>query len=270
MVSHYITHKNSSVHYRQFGNGDKLLFCFHGYGRDSNTFALLDKKLQHTYTIIAIDVPFHGLTDWKDALVFHPKYLVEIVTQIQQSFAKQGKFSVLGFSMGGRIALYLTQLIPQKVEKLILLAPDGLSFSFWRWLASETWIGSKLLAYTIEHPAWVQWIVKKAQQWNVISRSLADFIRYYIHDREHRILLYRRWISMRKFQPSARRLKRLIRKHRIPVRMLFGAFDRVIPSAGGEKFLQGLEQHATLQTIQAGHNLMYEVQADKIAKLISS
>ncbi|MCW3113158.1 MAG: alpha/beta hydrolase [Segetibacter sp.] len=270
MQSHYISHRNSTIHYRQFGVGAKLLFCFHGYGRESFTFSFLERRLGNSFTIIAIDIPFHGLTEWKDELIFKPKYFTEFILDIRSTLKKDNaKFSLLGFSMGGRIALYLTQLLPEKVERLILIAPDGLSFNFWRWLGSETWIGSKLLHYTINHPGWLTWIINKAEKWRVIPRSLAEFVSYYIYDEEHRKTLYRRWISMRKFRPSLTKLKRLIKKNRIPVRMLFGAFDRVIPYQGGERFKQGIEEFASVEVVEAGHNLLSEVNVRKIVQLIN-
>ena len=270
MQSHYITHKNSKVHYIQFGFGPKLLFCFHGYGRESFTFSFLERRLGNIFTIIAIDIPFHGLTEWKDELIFKPSYLTQFLLDISSGLKKDNiKFSLLGFSMGGRIALYLTQLLPEKVERLVLLAPDGLSFNFWRWLGSETWIGSKLLHYTIHHPHWLTLVINKAEKWHIIPRSLADFIRYYIYDEEHRTTLYSRWISMRKFVPSKGKLKEIIKTNRIPVRMLFGTFDRVIPYQGGERFKQGMEELATIEVVEAGHNLLSEVHVRKIAQLIN-
>lgn len=270
MQSHYITLNKSTIHYRQFGNGPKMLFCFHGYGRESYTFSVLERRLKNLFTIIAIDIPFHGLTQWKDEPIFEPKYLKHLIQQIQVSFNKENnKFSLLGFSMGGRIALYLTQLMADQVERLVLIAPDGLNFNFWRWLASETWLGNKLLRYTIHHPGYVSWIVDKAEQFHAIHRSLADFIRYYIHDEEHRVLLYQRWTSTLKFRPNLHKLKKLVHKNKIPVRMMFGSFDRVIPQEGGERFREGIEQFATVKVVEAGHNLLGEVHSGNIAELIN-
>jgi pimeloyl-ACP methyl ester carboxylesterase len=269
MQSHYITHKNSTIHYREFGSGLKLLFCFHGYGRESYTFSFLERYLRQDYTIVAIDIPFHGLTQWKDELIFQPKYLTHFLQQIAASLGKDNiKYSLLGFSMGGRIALHVTQLMVERVEKLILLAPDGLSFNFWRWFGSETWIGNKLLSYTIHNPGWLAWVINKAEKWKVIPRSLADFIGYYIQDEESRLILYRRWISMRKFSPSLGKLKKLIAQQKIEVRMMFGAFDRIIPYQGGERFKKGIDELATVEVIEAGHNLLNEVHARKIVQLI--
>lgn len=270
MKSHYITYKNSTIHYRQFGDGPKLLFCFHGYGRECDTFYILERRLAAAFTVVAIDVPFHGRTQWKDELIFEPKYLQQLLSQIRKSLDKENiKFSLLGFSMGGRIALHLTQLMPEKVERLILLAPDGLHYNFWRWVASDTLPGNMLIDYSIHHPAFVSWILDKAEKRRVIHSGLADFVRYYLDDDEHRLMFYHKYISMRKFKPALNKLKRLIRKHRIPVRMMFGRFDRVIPYAGGEKFREGIEEFASVKIIDTGHHLLCEMQADKIVRLIT-
>ncbi len=74
---------------------------------------------------------------------------------------------------------------------------------------------------------------------------------------------------MRKFKPSIDKLKGLIKKNRIPVRMLFGKFDRVIPYQGGERFRQGIEEFATIEVVEAGHNLLSEGHVRKIAELIN-
>ena len=165
MQSHYIIYKNSSIHYRHYGNGSKLLFCFHGYGRDSDTFYILERRLGNLFTIIAIDIPFHGRTVWKDELTFKPAYLQELLLQIRSDLHEENsKFSLLGFSMGGRIALYLTQLMPEKIERLILLAPDGLHSNLWRSLASDTWVGNKFVNYTMHNTKWIGWLLNKAEK----------------------------------------------------------------------------------------------------------
>jgi len=246
------------------------LFCFHGYGRESFTFSFLERRLANSFTIIAIDIPHHGLTEWNEEAAFKPVYLTQFLSEIMKRLDKENmKFTLFGFSMGGRIALYLTQLLPEKVDRLILLAPDGLSFNFWRWVASETWLGSEILRYTITNPGWIQWLINKAERWHIIHTNLADFTRYYLQSNEQRKKLYVRWISMRMFRPSLAKLKSLIKKHKIPVRMLFGTFDRVIPYTGGEKFKEGMDELVTVEVMQWGHNLLSEAHAGKIAELIN-
>lgn len=270
MQSHYITYKNSTIHYAQFGTGPKLLFCFHGYGRESYTFSILEKKLGRLYTIIAIDIPYHGLTKWQEELSFKPENLVQFLLQIRSKLQKENiRFSILGFSMGGRIALYLTQLLADKVEKLILLAPDGLQFNLLRFVASETWLGNKIFNYTIYHPKWLFSLIDKAEKRKIIHSNVADFALYFINDEKNRTLLYQRLISIKDFKASIGRLKRLIRKYKIPVRMMFGRYDKIIPYAGGEKFKEGIEEFVSMKIVDSGHHLLSEWLVDKIVQLVN-
>ncbi|MDB5193370.1 MAG: alpha/beta hydrolase [Segetibacter sp.] len=267
MQSHYITHKNATIHYRIFGRGEQLLFCFHGYGREGYTFSFLNGYLGNVYTIIAIDFPFHGLTKWEGKYAYKPTQLRDTINEIRTNLGKQhDKINLLGFSMGGRISLHLTQLFKGEVERLVLIAPDGLKFNFWRWLGSDTLIGNWLLAYIINKPGFALWVLNQVYRLKIIPRGLADFVHFYLDDEEQRLLLYNRWTSMRKFRPKLDKIKNIIKKNGIAVRMMFGSFDRVIPAAGGEEFKRGIEAFAKLKVIEAGHNLLSEVHAGAIAQ----
>jgi pimeloyl-ACP methyl ester carboxylesterase len=270
MTSHYLSHNNSVVHYRKWGKGEKLLFCFHGYGKESQGFSMFEERLGNKYTIVAIDMPFHGTTDWKEDLTFKPALLVMFINQIKAALKKQQQaISILGFSMGGRIALYLSQLIPHQIEKLVLVAPDGLHLNIWRTLTTENWAVHRIMGYTINHPRWIMWVLNNLEKGKILHKSMADFARFYLHDKEQRLLLYQRWTAMRKFKPNVSKLKRLVRKNKIEVSMLFGAFDRVIPASGGKKFVKGIEENASIKIIEAGHNLLTEVQVPEIVKLFN-
>ncbi|HEX8331503.1 MAG TPA: alpha/beta hydrolase [Segetibacter sp.] len=269
MQGQFINYNNSSFHYRVFGNGPKILFCFHGYGRDSYTFGFLAKYLGKRYTLIAVDAPHHGNTKW-DSKVFRPKDLVTILQKIRTAIGKEaGKISLLGFSMGGRIALHLTQVLPAQIERVVLLAPDGLKFNFWTWFSTNTWVGHKLFEYTIYHPKWLLRSMNFAERYRFLSKSIVNFVRYYLDDHEERMVLYRRYIIMRKFNPHLSSIKRTINKNQIQVRMLFGSLDRIIHSASGERFLKKIDKYATIQIIDAGHDLLRDYHAHTISELFN-
>src|ERR1035437_4038700 len=65
-----VSYQQSTFHFHQFGNGAKLLLCFHGYGEMAGSFLFLEKSLGKEYTMIAIDFPFHGKTNWQEGLLF--------------------------------------------------------------------------------------------------------------------------------------------------------------------------------------------------------
>lgn len=269
MQGHYYTYNKSKFHYRQFGKGPRLLFCFHGYGRDSYTFSFLAKPLGTRYTIVAIDAPHHGHTQWDDP-VFRPTDLVKVLEGITKVLGRDDKkISLLGFSMGGRIALHLTQVLKSKVERVVLLAPDGLKFNFWQWFSTHTWLGHRLFDYTMHHPHWLLRLMNFTERRGLLSKNITGFVRYYLEDHEERLILYRRWIIMRKFKPHLPRLKRIIIKNKINVRMLFGSFDRIIHYASGERFLHKIETYATVKIIEAGHDILREWHSPVIAELFN-
>jgi pimeloyl-ACP methyl ester carboxylesterase len=270
MESNYIKYPHSTFHYHQYGSGPKLLFCFHGYGRDGHTFYFFDRLLGTQYTVIAIDLPFHGYTEWDKELTFHPNYLIQVIQQIRSSLQKEKeKFSILGFSMGGRIALHLTQILHKHIDRLVLIAPDGLRFNFWNFIATHTWLGNKLLNYTIYHPAWFLKLLDFAEKTKIANRSITSFVHYYMDDEQQRLVLYRRWTTMRMFRPKLLKLKRIINKYKIKTRMMFGRNDNIIAMQGGQRFITGIEKNASIKVVDLGHYLLHEGNARRIAELFN-
>src|SRR6266487_4104964 len=124
----FIAYKKSIIHVSFFGTGTKLLICLHGYGEDGSSFASLEKKLGDEYTLIAMDFPFHGNTGWNEGLLMTPNDLLNvlnaIIPQNENVKDKSFKFSLIAFSLGGRVALHMLQSIPAQMERTVLLAPD--------------------------------------------------------------------------------------------------------------------------------------------------
>lgn len=261
-------YKNSVIGYYRFGIGPKPVICFHGYGEEAAIFGFLANCAGNQYTFYSIDLPFHGKTDWNDGLTFTAKNLQQIVEQIIGDH--HPKFSLLGFSLGGRIALSLYQTIPEKIEKIILLAPDGLKVNSWYWLATQTWLGNKFFAFTMKKPHWFLGFLKLLNKLKLINASIFKFVNYYIGDAEVRRLLYTRWTTLRKLKPHLQKIKNLISSTKTPVRLVYGKHDRIILSSVGEKFRKGIEDHCTLTVIHSGHQVLHEKHSDEIVQALFS
>lgn len=266
-----LIYRNSSISYYRFGSGPKAVVCFHGYGEEAAAFNFLEKYASNQYTFISIDLPFHGKTDWKDGINFIPNDLQQILEEIiNQNNPKPPtsnfKLSILGFSLGGRMALSLYQTIPEKIEKLVLLAPDGLKTNFWYWLATQTWLGNKFFKLTMKKPGWFLGFLKLLNKLKLVNTSIFKFVTYYIGDAEVRRLLYARWTTLRKIKPNISLIKKNIRKHKTPVRLVYGKHDRIILSSVGEKFRKGIEEHCTISIIPAGHQVLHEKHVEEIVE----
>jgi pimeloyl-ACP methyl ester carboxylesterase len=271
MESFFTTYRSSQIHYGKAGAGSKLLLCFHGYGESAESFSFIERSIADEFTLLAIDFPFHGKTIWNEGLIFSPEDLINIVEKIIQSISFQNsKIYLIGFSMGGRVALHLLQSIPNKIEKIILLAPDGLKINFWYWLATQTSIGNKLFLFTASKPSWFFLLMNTADKLRLVNQSVFKFADHYLHDKQMRNDLYKRWTVMSKFKPNIKKIKQDIRGNNIQLRLLYGKFDKVIRYKNAEKFMSGIESNCILSIINSGHELLKEKNADEIIRLIKN
>jgi len=254
VTSQNIIIEKNTIHYRIRGSGPIPLICFHGYGESSSRFDFLESNLQSHFTIIAIDLPHHGQTEWTNPQTS----LSTIITTLLQNLNLQStNIHLLGFSLGGRIALSLLQEMPASISKLVLLAPDGLTVNFWYWLSTQTSIGNSLFKLTMKKPGWFLGMLRISNKLRLINQSIYKFVEHYIHDDQVRKDLYHRWTGLRKYKPNKKKLKQIIAQNNISISLLYGKFDRIIGNEKGERFIKGLPK-ANIQVLNCGHQVLHE------------
>ena len=264
-----LAYKASSVNYIRLGTGARPAFCFHGYGEEALSFSFLEKYVGHQYTFFAIDLPFHGDTEWNEGYNCSISDIQKIIEGILRENnpkpqTRNPKLLLIGFSLGGRTALALYEKIPSQVERLVLLAPDGLKENFWYWLSTQTWVGNKLFAFTMKYPHWFFGFLKLLNRLKLVNTSIFKFVNYYIGDKEVRRLLYARWTALRKLRPDLNSIKSSIRTNNTKVRLVYGMHDRIILSSVGEKFREGIENYCTIAVIHSGHQVLHEKHVQEI------
>jgi len=275
-----LIYKTSRISYIRFGSGPKPALCFHGYGEEADSFSFLEEYAGDHYTFLAIDLPFHGHTEWNDGLTCTTSDMMQITAKILQENSLQPGSSktmtgteqklkdqrpfLIGFSLGGRVALSLYEKMPSRIERLVLLAPDGLKVNFWYWLSTRTWIGNKLFSFTMKHPGWFFGFLKLLNKLKLVNTSIFKFVNYYIGDKEVRRLLYARWTTLRKLKPDLEKIKSSVRSNQTQVRLIYGKHDRIILSSVGEKFKKGIEEYCTLSVITSGHQVLQEKYVQEI------
>ncbi|RWZ86639.1 MAG: alpha/beta fold hydrolase [Hydrotalea sp. AMD] len=259
--------RNSYVQYYRIGNGPTLIIALHGYGEDGRSFSFLENKLCTNYTIIAIDLPFHGGTVWREGFHFTATDLWQIITTIANGYTQP--LIILGYSMGGRMALQLLQYFPEQIQKTILIAPDGLHHNKWHYLSTQTRVGNRLFKWAMQHPKPLFVCMEASCKIGLFNKSVFNFAHFYLDDANARKLLYERWTTLRKFQPNHKILKQNIRKYYVPIHLIFGQFDRVITPKYGFQFKKGIASWVSIDIIAAGHQLLKEKNAAVIAAAIS-
>jgi len=259
----YLSFQSSSIHYLKWGNGKKLLICFHGYGETASHFNFLADQLKNEFTTVAIDLPFHGETRWTSDALDGKKMKTIIEAIAEQEHLSLDNVHLIGFSLGGRIALSLFEEMPQRIKKLVLLAPDGLKLNFWYWFSTQSFIGNSLFRWTMRSPGWFLSLLRVGNRVSIINKSIYKFVEYYIHDKQVRQELYDRWTCMRKCRPSVKNIKQDLQKNVASIRLLYGKHDRIIVASPAERFINGL-RNGQLQILDCGHQVLHAKNASAI------
>ena len=263
MQEEKVVFKDNTIAYKKYGIGDRYIVCFHGFGQAGYRWGILEPFLGKQFTLIAFDLPFYGDTDWKEKETFTVEKLVEIIRQILPK--NIAKFYLLGYSLGGRIALRLLQQIPEQIQKAVLLAPDGLSENFWYRLAVHTAVGRNLFYKSMRNPRLLFSIAKQLHVRGAITKGHIDMAEYYMNSEHSRMAIYHRWMSTRHFKPDLNRIRSFIIKYHIPVIMAFGKEDKLIVADKGILFTKGLEKYTTVKLLDTGHYFLREGFAALIA-----
>ena len=103
-------------------DGDVILLV-HGYGGDRNSWLFLQEPLAAKYRVYALDLPGHG-TSAKDVGDGTLGVLADAVTGVLDALGA-GRAHLVGHSMGGAVALAVAARDPGRIASLTLIAPTG-------------------------------------------------------------------------------------------------------------------------------------------------
>ncbi len=113
--------------YRQWGedpaDGRPVVLLIHGSPGDGGNFDLLAPRLAQRYHLIAPDLPGFGASTAEVpdySILAHARYCLELLDRLGVEQAH-----VVGFSMGGGVALHMADLAPERVRSIVMLSAIG-------------------------------------------------------------------------------------------------------------------------------------------------
>ena len=264
MQSGYISSGTQRLHYLRWGAGKRLLLAFHGYGNNASLFTPLAAHIPEGFTLISFDLPYHGKSEWHDDEPWSVDALVTVVRSLMQQH-DTNKVSLAGYSIGGRICLTLIQAMPEAIDQVMLLAPDGLVPNAFYRLATNHFLGKRLFHHFLDKPEgylrMVSWLEKR--RW--INAAHKKLVEQHAALPASRAFLKKVWPNLRLFIPDQQLVKQQIRKHHIPVQLFMGRHDRVIPLKHAELFASGAAD-IHMHILDKGHRVIDNESAATIVK----
>ncbi len=255
-----IKNSNYDIEYLMYGNGKKILLAFHGFNNHAEDFKILENYFGTEYTIVAINLFFHGNSQAQNHLVakgFSIYDLKNLFDEIADLFPSE-KYSLMGYSLGGRIVLKLIEIYPEKIEKIILLAPDGIRISMMYRFLTQTLLGIKLLKRVVDNPSIFLAFADLLRKSGLLSEKRYQFTLGNYDSKTKREKVYLVWMTLRKIISKKAEIQNTIRKYNIPMVLFFGEYDIIIPPSIGKKFQKGMEEYISLNILESGHKLLKE------------
>jgi pimeloyl-ACP methyl ester carboxylesterase len=190
---------------------------------------------------------------------------LELFDDLAKRFPAE-KYSLIGYSLGGRIVLKLLEIYPEKIDRILLLAPDGIRISLFYRFLTQTLAGQKLMAWVIKNPSFFLTLAGFLKKTGMISEKRYRFALGNFDTEKKRKKVFLVWMTLRKTVSDLAIVKKVIRKYQIPVNLFFGRFDTIIPPSVGRKFQKGMEKNITLTVLESGHRLLREQTLGEVAQ----
>ena len=254
------------MQYAVSGYGKHALITFHGFGRSHRDFNSFGKNLHDDFTIYSFDIFFHESTsigDRKpDKEPLKPEELQAYFEDFM-GFIKVDKIWLMGYSLGGRIALKMAEIMPEKIGGLYLFAPDGLIVNAWYAILSFTAPGRALFRFFINNNSLFLKILEFVFRLGIITDKRRIFILAHIKTPELQWQVYNVWTFLRKIEPKMKKLGVALLTSKesewtangITVDLFMGKYDRIIPVKNAKR-LKKVFPELKMYILESGHVML--------------
>jgi pimeloyl-ACP methyl ester carboxylesterase len=243
-----------NVHYKDTGPKDApVVLLLHGFGSSLQTWDVWAAQLEKDYRVIRLDLPGFGLTGPSPLHDYSERGDLATLTHFVDQLGV-ASYSIIGHSMGGKMAWSLAAADAKRVNALVLIAPDG--------FPEAKDIGTKPYAVPgimgMMKFCLPKYLVRKSIEPaffdpSALSDSLVD--RYYDMLRAPGV---RAAILERANQTTYTDPVPRLMKITAPTLLIWGEKDRMIPSSNAQSYAKVLPSSKTVLLPNLGHLVQEE------------
>ncbi len=249
--------KEVILHYTTVGHGPKSLLTFHGFGQSGEVMKPVGLALADEYTSYHFDIFYHGRSFWdKEAGALSRQHWRKIL----QAFLEMeniGRFDMAAYSMGGKFLLASLEQFPDKTDRLIMMAPDGIKTSVWYSLATYPYPLRKYFQSLIVKPWRFFSLLRGLKMVGLLDKGLAKFASTQMDTRRKRRRVYYSWVMFRHLRFNKKRIGSLINKYNIRCDLYLGKYDKIITPEGMKKLTRHLDNYE-VHVLETGHNQLIQ------------
>ena len=243
----------SIISYLRLGTGSRVLVCFHGFGDQAVIWRNLEKKLGGKFTLIAIDLPFHGHTDWQQKTMQTTDF-EEIIHKILK-IENVERFSLAGFSFGARLVTKLLFSKANFIDAVLLFSPDGFGTKGLETATKIPVFVRRFVEFLFKKPDIFVRSVEWLHQKKMVNKSVHWFFSQNIGIAERRKRLFFYWLSLNDFEVKLPIFKKKLVETGIPTHIFLGKDDDITPLSIGT-FLSTDAPNIQLHIVESDHQIL--------------
>jgi pimeloyl-ACP methyl ester carboxylesterase len=213
----------------------------------------LAEKLGDEFTLIALDLPFHGQTDWAENTMqmIDFEWFIKEILKIEN----QTRFSLAGFSFGARIVQKLLFSHADNIDRLLFFAPDGMGTKGLKYATFVPKVFRRSARFLLQKPDRIIQLVNWLHQKGWVSPGVHWFFSYNIANPKRRERIFFYWLCLNDFDIKLTIFKEKLQESRIPTHIFLGKNDEITPLSIGA-FLTSNAPNVKLHILESGHQIL--------------
>jgi pyruvate dehydrogenase E2 component (dihydrolipoamide acetyltransferase) len=146
------------------GRGDTTIVLLHGYGESLTTWRAVFDPLAADFRVIALDLPGFGVSAKPDVDYSLAAMTARLTSFLEQWTGGAAPLVIVGHSMGGELAASLALAQPERIQRVVLIAPAGYRIGLWgiadsmssgKARAIGRWLALRSFITPIHDPGWL-------------------------------------------------------------------------------------------------------------------
>ena len=263
----FIDRAGNCIDYQIFGNGHRYIFCFPGFSESSEVFSFLSEHIVN-YRVVAVNLYF--IAKSKKTFPNLPLHPIEWQQTFNEflSHLRVDRFSVLAFSLGGRFAAVTLQQFHQKMDHLIMVAPDAIQLRLTYQFATFPFGPKQLFKLLMQYPMPFFGLIRLLSYLRMINSFTTKFALKHMGNSEIRSTLYNSWIGFKPLRVNQKQLVDLLKSTSCLSFFIFGEKDKVIDPNRHKHFINQLS-NTEVKILPFGHNKLVNNSIEEIKKFMT-
>lgn len=217
-----------SLAFTGVGEGENILLCAHGYKQSKNVFTKLFDIVPKGWKILAFDQAMHGESKWENENMSFDTAFFPLLWEKLIARYPQATWHLMGFSMGGKTAIFLQKTAPIKIHQMFFIAPAGVithplthffSYHFW---------GSSIFAFFLKKPTLILPVIDFLHEKKLMRPFSYRFAKAQF-EAENRNYMLKFIPIYRKFHFHFEKYAHFLSQKDIKIHVLWGENDEVLP-----------------------------------------